>query len=238
MKIFSKFIAIAAVASISAMGATAQTVTVYMKSGATVNFEDNSHLAVVLNDDGIPPVLAQAVDLGLPSGTLWADMNLGATRSSDMGMRVAWGETFKKDAYSWATYTHCNGDYQSMIKYCTSETYGTVDNLTELEPEDDAATVLMGAEWTIPTSTQLDELRTNATWTWTLENGVPGYLVTGPNGNSIFLPSDANRLAFYWTKSLSIYYPYSAHHLYIDFEAYNHAFGSRFEGEYVRAVKK
>ncbi|MDO4994918.1 MAG: hypothetical protein Q4E32_07945, partial [Bacteroidales bacterium] len=127
------------------------------------------------------------VDLGLPSGTLWATCNVGASRPEDYGDYFAWGETSGynggKTDFSWKTYKWWNGAYDKLTKYCT------VDNRTELLPEDDAAYVNWGSSWRIPTRTQQDELRKKCTWTLTSRGGVNGYEVKGPNGNVLFLPT-------------------------------------------------
>ena len=129
------------------------------------------------------------VDLGLPSGTLWADRNVGADSPEDYGDYFAWGETSTKSTYNWSTYKWCQGSSTSMTKYCTDSSYGTVDNKTVLDLEDDAAYVNMGTDWRMPTYDELNELRNYCTWVWTNQNGTNGWKVTGPNGNSIFLPA-------------------------------------------------
>ena len=138
-------------------------------------------------------ILIGAVDLGLPSGTLWADRNVGADSPESYGDYFAWGETEPKSIYTISTYKWCRGLYDEMTKYCTNSSYGTVDNKTVLDLEDDAAYVNMGAEWRMPTYDELKELSNNCTWTWTTQNGTKGYRVTGPNGNSIFLPAAGYR---------------------------------------------
>ena len=152
------------------------------------------------------------VDLGLPSGIKWATCNVGATKPEEFGGYYAWGETEEKEDYSWSTYKWCNGSSTTMTKYCTSSN-GTVDNKTTLDLEDDVAHVKWGGTWRMPTKAEQDELRNNCTWTWTTQNGVNGYKVTGPNGNSIFLPAAGSyalegyygggRIAFFCTSSLS-----------------------------------
>lgn len=136
------------------------------------------------------------VDLGLPSGLKWATCNVGATAPEGYGLYFAWGETigYGQDAsdghmFNWANYKWCNGSSSTITKYCTSSSYGAVDNKTVLDPEDDAASVNWGGSWRMPTEAEADELYTNCTWTWITQNGVNGRLVTGPNGNSIFLPA-------------------------------------------------
>ena len=157
------------------------------------------------------------VDLGLSSGTLWADRNVGADSPEAYGDYFAWGETSTKSTYKWSTYKWCQGSSTSMTKYCTDSSYGTVDNKTILDLEDDAAYVNMGVEWRMPTEDEFCELISECTWTWTTQNEVNGYKVTGPNGNSIFLPAAGYRSyedlcyvgssADYWSSSLSGLFP-------------------------------
>ena len=152
------------------------------------------------------------VDLGLPSGTLWATCNLGANSPEEYGDYFAWGETEPKDVYNWSTYKWCNGTEYSLTKYCTDSSYGAVDNKLELDPKDDAAYVNWGENWRMPTKDQLEELLTECTWTWTTQNGVNGRLVIGPNGNSLFLPAAgyradsslnlAGRWGAFWSRTL------------------------------------
>ena len=153
----------------------------------------------------------EAIDLGL--SVKWASFNVGASRPEAYGGYYAWGETDEKDDYSWSTYKWCNGSGDTMAKYCTNSSYGTVDNKTTLDLEDDVAHVKWGGDWRMPTRAEQDELRNNCTWEWTALNGVNGYRVTGPNGNSIFLPAAGYRDGaygiyatgdggYYWSSSL------------------------------------
>ena len=129
------------------------------------------------------------VELGLPSGIKWATCNIGATKPEEYGGYYAWGETEEKSYYDWDTYKWCNGTYNSLTKYCTDSGSGRVDNKTVLDPEDDVAHIKWGGSWRMPTRDEIKELNDNCTWQWTTLNGVNGYRVTGPNGNSIFLPA-------------------------------------------------
>ena len=95
------------------------------------------------------------VDLGLPSGLLWATCNEGADSPEEYGGYFAWGETETKDTYSWNNYAH--GAENALTKYCTLSSHGNngfTDNLTTLDSGDDAATVLWGADWRIPTKAE------------------------------------------------------------------------------------
>ena len=151
------------------------------------------------------------VDLGL--SVKWATCNVGADSPEEYGSYFAWGETTPKTTYDWSTYKWCNGSYDTMTKYCTDSDYGTVDNKTVLDPEDDAAAVNMGGSWRMPTIEEQEELIDECTWTWTTLNGINGYNVEGPNGNSIFLPAAGYRYGSdlygagsygrYWSSSLN-----------------------------------
>ena len=150
----------------------------------------------------------EAVDLGLPSGTLWASMNVGAISPEDIGGRYAWGETLTKSYYDWDNYKWCNGSYSSLTKYCNTSSYGTVDNKLTLENDDDVAQVLLGNEWHMPNNNQMQELIDKCKWRDEVLNGVTGCRVTGPNSNSIFIPCNGqydegglvhNSEVFLWT---------------------------------------
>lgn len=140
------------------------------------------------NDGFIP----EYVDLGLPSGTLWATCNLGATTPEGYGNYYAWGETQPKDSYTWENYRYCNGSSDQLTKYCSVPGLGYggfTDSLTVLLPEDDAATVLWGDGWQTPSYDQCRELEHNTSNFWTVRDGVNGRVFTAKNGNSIFLPA-------------------------------------------------
>ena len=134
------------------------------------------------------------VDLGLPSGIKWATCNVGASAPEEYGGYYAWGETETKDDYGWDTYKWCKGSEDTMTKYCTQSKYGTVDNKTVLDPEDDVAHVKWGGNWRMPTLDDLQALHLLCTWTWTTQSGTNGFKVTSnSNGNSIFLPATGFR---------------------------------------------
>lgn len=128
------------------------------------------------------------IDLGLPSGTLWATCNVGATNPEEYGCYYAWGETEEKSVYSRSTYKWCDSD--TIIKYCTEGIYGIIDNKSVLEAEDDVAHIRWGGNWRIPTANEQQELYDNCDWNYGDLNGVVGYWVTSRNnGKSIFLPA-------------------------------------------------
>jgi hypothetical protein len=147
----------------------------------------NIHNSTPQPQPGTAPQGVVAVDLGLPSGTKWANMNVGATKPEEYGLYLSWGETvgYKKYLKLNDTYTDI-----SLTKYNTNSRFGTVDNKTTLDLEDDAAHVIWGGSWVMPTSGEIDELLANTTSEWTTVNGIKGCKFTSKtNGNSIFLPA-------------------------------------------------
>ena len=129
------------------------------------------------------PVEALLIDLGLPSGTKWASRNIGALSAEDYGDFFAWGESQPKD-----TYTNGNSYGSQNLGNGADD----LDNSCDIGyTQHDAAFVNWGGAWRMPTKRQLEELSDAelCDWTWTPVNGVNGYVVTGPNGNRIFLPA-------------------------------------------------
>lgn len=124
----------------------------------------------------------EVVDLGLPSGTLWGKMNIGAKKVWDRGDCYAWGETLPKTDYSMETYKYCNGTDSSLTKYCNDSNCGKdgfTDALATLEPADDAANAALGADYSMPTNADWDELIANVVWKWTSnykEHNVSGFI--------------------------------------------------------------
>lgn len=140
------------------------------------------------------------VNIGLPSGTLWATCNVGANRPTDLGNYYAWGELSGKGKYDWSTYRYINANATSLTKYSTDGKFGKNDNLTTLEARDDVANSIWGAGWRMPTKDEFEELINNCTVIWTIQNGVTGRLFTGPNGNSIFLPTSGYYHNYHYEK--------------------------------------
>lgn len=148
------------------------------------------------------PKRLEAVDLGLPSGTLWASHNLGARHYYDLGDKYAWGETHVK-----------NSEYSllvdgSLTAYNSYEEFGAVDNRYILDPEDDAASVSLGEDWRMPTRWEFEELVDYCTASKTRIKGECGYILTSRvNSKQIFIPGIEGRevigyyiySAPYWT---------------------------------------
>ena len=200
------------------------------------------------------------VDFGLPSGLKWAKCNIGATSETEGGVYFQWGDTsgvsgslvgkYSDEIYDWASYKYCNGSRTTMTKYCTNSSYGTVDNKTTLDPEDDAATQIMGSDWRMPTKDECQELLDNTTNEWTTINNVRGRKFTSKTDTSkyIFIPaagycdggsvSNVGYDGGVWSSSLRTSDPYAAWGLsfYSD-NCYVLSY-YRYEGRSVRGVRK
>ena len=115
------------------------------------------------------------IDLGLPSGLLWANQNIGASKPEEYGDYFAWGmtEPVKLGNYKWRE----------------DNKYGDECAEVGFELVDDAARQIWGGGWRVPLPEEIEELIAECEWTWTSINNVNGYKVKGPNGNSIFLPA-------------------------------------------------
>ena len=165
------------------------------------------------------------VDLGL--SVKWATCNVGASKPSDYGNYYAWGEVDTKTTYSHSNYKYSKGSYQTLIKYCDNRQYGYngyTDNRKTLESSDDVVRSKWGGSWRMPTSEECQELIDQCTWSWTTQNGIDGYVVTGQKKGytnaSIFLPAAGSfeydskkgvgERGGYYSSSLSVGYPYGA----------------------------
>lgn len=156
---------------------------------------------------------AIAVDMGLPSGTLWCDRNVGAKSPEDYGAFFSWGNTDphypNRDNMDW-------GDDDDGFDYSfDSDTYEKTAGYKlegNIDMAHDAARVNMGEPWQMPTEEQIKELFDNCDWVRKTINGINGYLVTSKiNGNVVFFPASgygygttwSNRGAsgYYWSSS-------------------------------------
>ena len=196
----------------------------------------------------IEPVISNVVDLGL--SVKWATYNIGATKPEEYGDYFAWGETEPKTYYTWSTYKWCEGSDSTLTKYNTESSYGTVDNKTTLELEDDAAHIHWGGTWRIPTDAEWKELLNNCTWEWTTLSGVSGIKLTGRKAGYtdkwLFFPAAGYRYitdlggigsdGVYWSSSL--YSGLPSYAWYVLFSSDNvFRYGrSRYYGRSVRPV--
>ena len=222
---------------------------VYKKDGSSVQFT----IADVDSISFTAPATGtenghEWVDLGL--SVKWATCNVGATKPEEYGNYYAWGETEPKTNYNWSTYKWYSGSAETQTKYCTDSSYGTVDNKTTLELEDDAARANWGGAWRMPTDDEWTELLENCTRTWTNDyngTGVAGRIVTSKiNGNSIFLPAagsrndeslgDAGYYGRYWSSSLFTGIPDNAWHVSFSSDYVNRDYFYRGGGLSVRPV--
>lgn len=195
------------------------------------------------------------VDLGLPSGTLWATMNVGANSETDYGLYFAWGETegYTADqisgtatphkAFAWSDYDLTEDSGSTMSKY------NATDGKTVLDIEDDAVAANWGGSWKMPTEAQFQELlnTANCTNTWETVDGVNGRLFTSVrNGNTLFIPAagDALNGSMYsvgkygsvWSSSLSSSNVKGGRFLYFDSYGVSVYGNDRFCGQSVRGV--
>lgn len=185
------------------------------------------------------------VDLGLPSGTLWATCNVGANSPEEYGNYFAWGETKPRKKFAWSAY------FDTEDKGRTFKKYNNNGGLTELLPEDDAATANWGSGWQMPSFDQVDEL-TEMNYTtieWMTLNGKYGCKITSKsNGKSIFLPAagyrdgkslnEAGSDGYYWSRSLYTRHSDIACSLYFASDAILTRLGDyRYYGQGVRPVR-
>ena len=177
------------------------------------------------------------VDLGL--SVKWATCNVGATSPEEYGDYFAWGETSTKETY----------DYDNCPTYGLNkselESQGYIDSEGNLTAQYDAATANWGGTWRMPTYAEFNELRNNCTWTWTTQNGVNGYNVEGPSGNSIFLPAGGYRYGsslnfaggcgYFWSSTPDEIYDY-AYGLYFGSGPHSMGYYGRNLGRSVRPI--
>lgn len=175
------------------------------------------------------------VDLGLPSGTKWATCNIGATKPEEYGFYYAWGETETKDSYTQDNYIYYNNGQVNI----GDDIAGT---------EYDVAHKKWGGSWRMPNEDQIKELCSSCTRSWVNRNGVEGTLITGPNGNTIFLPHAGfyNVNGYYWDSRGANYYRGSTYRydsygalgvvLYLTYNVMNWHYNSCIQGFPVRAV--
>lgn len=195
-----------------------------------------------------------AIDLGLPSGTKWACCNVGASSPEQYGGYYAWGETSEKSVYTEANYKYFNGEDTDGDGWI-DRNYSAVNIGTDIAgTQYDVAHVRMGGSWRMPSHEQQIELINNCKWTWTNQNGVNGFLVTGKNGGQVFLPAagyrwddrlyyegsdgyyDEGSDGYYWSSSLYPYYVDDAYELFFGSGYWGWYFQGRSVGLSVRAV--
>ena len=195
------------------------------------------------------------VDLGL--SVKWAKCNVGAESETDYGSYFQWGDIEDKSNAdcSWATYKHCNGSETTMKKYNTSTSYGeNPDNKITLDPEDDAATQIMGGNWRMPTKAEFQELIDGTDNQWVTNHngtGVNGWKFTHKTDTSkyIFIPASGDRIdssfrdqgSFSGVWSSSLYTPIHSEAWVLFFE-FNEIYADneefRYIGQTVRGVFK
>ena len=195
------------------------------------------------------PSYVEAVDLGL--SVKWANCNIGASTPEAAGAYYAWGETEEKEEYTPLTYKYYLGDLNEDSNYGNSEEYKNIGHNISGTAYDVVRTQ-WGGTWRIPTKKELEELCLECSWEATEINGVKGKLITGPNGNSIFLPctgiyrgtqilNGEDGLGAYLSASIGSYQPnaYSILFVYSDITSgYIGRDASRADGLAIRPVKE
>lgn len=188
---------------------SAQGIKAHLKNGSVITYTyselDYLEAYEYISDEECLNLSPQeAVDLGLPSGLKWASSNIGAEMPENTGNIFMWGATTpaEKQDCSWyiAPFNNYNSSYNG--KYFEEHMSEWLDNYI-LKPEYDAAHVIWGGQWRMPTKEEFEELMNHCTWK-KIEtiNGIKGYKVTGPNMNSIFIPGPSLPRPHYWTSSL------------------------------------
>lgn len=195
------------------------------------------------------PSHVEAVDLGL--SVKWANCNIGASTPEDAGACYAWGETEEKEEYTPFTYKYYLGDLNEDGNYNNSEEYENIGRDISGTIYDVVRTK-WGGTWRMPTKEELEELCLKCTWEMTEINGVKGKLVTGPNGNSIFLPcteiyrgtqivNGADGLGAYLSASIGSFQSYAYCILFVWSDIASGYMGrdaSRADGMAIRPVKE
>lgn len=201
-----KFI-LATAAVVLSLGASAQStvIKVHRTNGSIQIYPSEEVEKITFEEINAGENTPEAVDLGL--SVKWASYNLGAYTPEGFGDYYAWGETDTKEVYNASTYKYYNFEWETVTKI-GYDICGT---------QYDVAHRLLGDDWRMPSQAEWKELVQNCEWQSANINGVVGFQVTGPNGNTIFIPS-AGRLydngsglqngyenvsGFYWTGTVA-----------------------------------
>ena len=229
-----KKIILSVVSATIQIAAIAQTVNVHFKNGQVIEYPSENVDYVDFSVASTPSTITagEAVDLGL--SVLWASCNLGASKPEEAGGYFSWGETKTKDYYDENSYSYFDKTSQSYINIGS--------NISNTEY--DAAKVLLGNGWRMPTDSEIKELIDNCKWEWK----DAGYVVTGKNGNAIFIPAAGYKLLnaivgnakdlYYWGSTLYGYSDFNAFCLFkisgVDIMIYDY---NRNRGLPIRPVK-
>ena len=224
---------------------------VYEHNGETTEFVASNVDSIAFSAPGTYPINPnnddsdeEFVDMGL--SVRWATCNVGANSPEEYGDYFAWGEIGVKQYYDIDNYIWCNGKPGTITKYCTDETAGSPDYNIHLDASDDAARVILGDRWRMPTLDEFKELIDNSSINWTKLNGVNGYELTSIiNGNSIFIPAAGcmyysemsnGEFGYYWTSTLDLTDSNRAMQFGFNNSNYKLSGSTRYYGQPVRPV--
>ncbi|MBO4263182.1 MAG: Ig-like domain-containing protein [Bacteroidales bacterium] len=225
------------------------------KRGDTGNhYMEEDVFRVFVDGDGLavrtewPLPETQYVDMGLPSGVTWAEMNLGAAHPWECGDFYSWGSIATQSVYDFDSYRFFDVQNDKMTKYVASSEWGTVDGKTVLDSADDAARQVLGSPWRIPTITDFVELIENSTRTWTVREGTYGLEVKSKhNANTLFFPAagasegknvtPAGTMGIYWTANLHDDTTVNAYSFFFSESQYLYTWLGRIYGYSIRPVR-
>ena len=185
----------------------------------------------VVQKTGLGDSLINVVDMGLPSGTMWAYTNLGAATPDQDGQRFAWAETTAKDSYSLENYIYYDKNSLELTKYVD-------DQITEMLPEDDPASVIFGEDWKTPSKVQVNELFDNCHVLYSVVSGKEGFVFVPKNEDysdrRLFMPFSLtsetlknnnysqnipySKYGFFWTSTMSAVDAFEAYSLCINMD--------------------
>lgn len=206
---------------------------------------------------GVSPdgITYEYVDMGL--SVKWATFDIGATKVGGYGKFFQWGDTQGytsskvgsgngKKSFLWSDYKYCNGSYDTLTKYNTKSSYGTVDNKTVLESSDDAATFNMGKGWRMPTQAEYQELINACNQTWDSRNNWRVFTLKTDSTKKLIFPASGASWGgnvnyqgiggFFWSSSLNTTTPNSGGRLYTYNSNYNLSSDGRYNGLCIRGV--
>ena len=214
----------------------AAAVTTYDYQGRNNWYNGEPIKVTLVEDNPDEPTPGQVIDLGL--SVKWAGWDVGSDSPEVPGDLYAWGETETKSEYTSTNYIHflndnLGGNFRTTGLYCNIGNDGDISGT-----QYDAAHVKWGGGWRMPTKEEAEELLSQCTKKYLTYKGQRGWLLTGPNGNKIFLGVTMQHGVF-WTGTWG---PQSAHQAWCIYTVSNNSLEvdrfrcSVYQGRHIRAV--